>query len=97
MKENNHVIFHRIHNYYYYEYGNITNQVTNESIKFLKENLELPFVLEFYYYSRAQICKVISNMLDNNRTIKVVRPTHGIYAVEILEKINIKGNQKIKS
>lgn len=65
------VLFYRSGKSYYYNYNGTTHEVTPITINKLKEFLTVPFKVQFSGLSRAQIGRVIGDLLDNTINVEL--------------------------
>ncbi len=77
------VLFFRSGKSYYYNFNGKTCELNTITINKLKEKLSVPFKVQFSGLSRAQIGKVIGDLLDNTIDVKI-------------KKINAKTNSLLK-
>lgn len=67
------VLFYREGKNYYFKFNNKKHECNSMTINKLKEQLLLPYKISFYGMSRAQLGRVLSNLLDNNAAVKFQR------------------------
>lgn len=77
------VLFFRSGKSYYYKFNGKTYEVNAITINKLKEKLSIPFKVQFSGLSRAQIGRVIGDLLDSTIDVKI-------------KKINAKTNNLLK-
>lgn len=69
-KINTKVLFYRKGKKYYFKFNNKIYECNRITINKLKEQLILPYKVEFFGMSRAQFGRVLSNLLDNTTDVK---------------------------
>lgn len=89
--EEKQVLFFRKGKNLYYKYQDHISEVNYWSINSLKENLTLPYKVEFIGCSRAQTGKIVSDLYDAGEEVKFekvnARANHAIhFIVEVSEK-----------
>lgn len=67
------VLFYRESKNYYFKFNNKKYECNSININKLKEQLLLPYKISFYGMSRAQLGRVLSNLLDNTTDVKFQR------------------------
>lgn len=65
------VLFFRNGKSYYYKFNGKTCEVNAITINKLKENLSIPFKVQFSGLSRAQTTRIIVALLDNTMDVKI--------------------------
>ncbi len=65
------VLFYRSGKSYYYNFNGKTYEVNAITINKLKESLNVPFKIQFSGLSRAQIGRVIGDLLDSTIDVKI--------------------------
>ena len=72
-KLDNKVLFYREGKNYYFKFNNNKYEFNSININKLKEQLLLPYKISFSGMSRAQLGRVLLNLLDNNTAVKFQR------------------------
>ena len=72
-KLDNKVLFYREGKNYYFKFNNNKYECNSININKLKEQLLLPYKISFSGMSRAQLGRVLLNLLDNNTAVKFQR------------------------
>lgn len=65
------VLFFRDRKSYYYNFNGKIHEINSITINKLKENLSVPFKVEFSDLSRAQIERIIGELLDSTIDVKI--------------------------
>lgn len=67
------VLFFRQGKFYYFRYNGKIFKLNRVNVILLKEELSLPFKISFFAMSRAQIGRVISDLLNEETDVKLKR------------------------